>query len=83
MLGLLGLGSEAMTMGIDSQASAFTQVNRAEPEPSLVRATSDDRRRATSLLGSALAFNAGYYVPHADPERAEGGVEGEDLTASS
>ena len=83
MLGLVGLGSDGMTLGAGSQGSAFTQVNRTGSEPTRVRPTSDDRRRTTSLLGSGPALNAGYYVPHADPERIDAGVDGEDLPGDS
>ena len=83
MLGLVGLGSDATTAGSGSQGSAFMQVEVARPEPNWARSTSDDRRRATSSLGSGPVFKAGYYVAHADLEHTDEGVEGEDLPADS
>jgi hypothetical protein len=83
MLGLVGLGNDGMTIGAGAQGSAITQVNRPKREPNGFRPTSGERRRATSMLGSGLAVNAGYYVAHAELERTDGGVEGGDHPGDS
>ena len=73
MLRLAGLGSQAMSIGVRPQGSAFGQVTRPKPDAGLMRPepVSDDKRRPTSLLGAGPTLDAGYYVAHAALERAD------------
>jgi len=73
MLRLAGLGSQAMSMGVRPQGSAFGQVTTARPDSSPMRSApvSDEWRRPASLLGVEPPLNAGYYVAHAALERAD------------
>jgi hypothetical protein len=66
-----------MSIAVRPQDSALAQVNRARPEVREARPPSGTERRATSLLGSRLMLNAGYYVAHPDPARAESDPEDE------
>ncbi|MGN6794958.1 MAG: hypothetical protein ACTHJW_21435 [Streptosporangiaceae bacterium] len=72
-----------MSIAVQSPGSALAQVNRASPELSEVQRSSETKRRATSLLGSGLTVNAGYYVAHPDPGRVDGRPEDEELPANS
>jgi hypothetical protein len=81
MLRLAGLGSQAMSVGMRPQGSAFGQVSGARPDSSRLRPApvSDEWRRPASLLGVEPPLNAGYYVSHAALERADEGLaKGED-----
>jgi hypothetical protein len=82
VLRLARLGSQAMSMGVRPQGSAFGQVTGARPDSGrmLQEPVSVDRRSPTSLLGAGRTLDAGYYVAHAALERAGDRLaEGEDL----
>jgi len=73
MLRLAGLGSQAMSIGVRPQGSAFGQVTRPKPAAGRMRPepVSDEKRRPTSLLGAGPTLDVGYYVAHTALERAD------------
>jgi hypothetical protein len=73
LLGLAGLGSQAMTIAVRSQCSTFAQVNPAELEAGPIPPPTGGGRGAASLLSPGVELNAGYYVAHAGPKRADPG----------
>jgi len=72
MLALAGLGGQAMSIAVRPHSSALGRSTGAKPDASRVRLEPaiDETQRPTSLLGLKPTLDAGYYVAHADLERA-------------